>query len=165
MTMETLEKKERLSSIKNRLFAVCIACYCTLAITMPAFADGTDSITSGVKTGLKKVYDILTAIVLPIGVVALGVCAVKIIWGNQKSAEEGKAMIVRIVIGLAIIFLAPLLVNEIAGWFKDQSSTADVFKGSTAGTSSSSGGSTSGGTGGGSLRAAVDYIKYGLAAV
>ena len=117
--MEIMEHG-RIAEIKTKSFNFCVAAYSILSSVMTAYAAGTaGAIEEGVKSGLKEVYNILTAIILPIGVVALGVCAVKIVWGNQKSAEEGKSALVRIVIGLALIFIAPLLVEQIAGWFQN----------------------------------------------
>ena len=91
-----------------------------------AYADINEIITP-IKTGLGDVYNVMLAIVLPIGAVAVGVCGIKIIWGNQKSAEEGKSAIIRILVALAVVFLAPLLISSVSGMFKNYSNTSGVF--------------------------------------
>jgi len=82
---------------------------------VPAYA--TDAITSGVNQGTQKIWNILTSIVGPIGAVALAVCAVKMIWGNARSADEAKGTLVRIIVAIAIVFLAPSIIKMISGWF------------------------------------------------
>lgn len=104
-----------MKKIKNKTREIGIMIFSALCTATPAYA--AENIASGIESGLDKVYDILKTIVIPIAVVACAICGIKIIWGNQKSAEEGKSALVRIVLGLAFLFLAPLLVKEIAGWF------------------------------------------------
>lgn len=82
-----------------------------------ALASGTDAIQTGINDGAEQVYNIITAIVGPIAAVALAVCAAKILWGSQKAAEEAKGFAVRMIIALLLVFGAPMIVNQVKGWF------------------------------------------------
>ena len=84
--------------------------------SVPAWASA-DAITNGVNQGTQKIWNILTTIVGPIGAVALAVCAGKMIWGSARSAEEAKNTVIKIIVAMAIVFLAPSIVSMISNWF------------------------------------------------
>ncbi len=112
---------EKLGEIKTKVtslaFAFMVAAYCTVMTAAPALADGVSEITSGIVGGTQKIWNILVAVVAPIAAVSLAICAVKILWGGQKAAEEAKSTAIRIVIGVALVLLAPSLVKAVKGWF------------------------------------------------
>ena len=86
------------------------------AISMPAMADS-GAIINGISNGTQQIWNILVGIVAPIAAVALAICAIKIIWGGQRAAEEAKSTAIKIVIGIAIVLLAPSIVSAVRGWF------------------------------------------------
>ena len=90
-----------------------------MAAPMAAFAESDVSaqVTSGVTDGLTKAYDVLKTIATPIALIALVVCGIRMLVGNAKSAEEAKGTIIKIVLAMAVIYLAPLLVRLIISWF------------------------------------------------
>lgn len=116
--------------IRKAAYAAWIAGSLALTGGVSAYADnGLGALTDGLTGGLGQIYNVLLAVALPIGVVALGVCGVKILWGSQRSAEEGKSAIVRIVIALTIVFLAPIIISTIKSWIKpsDSSAASEIF--------------------------------------
>ena len=126
--MENVKKGKRSRRALNEM---AVAVITALVTVVPAFADTngglSSQLTSPIKQGLSEVYSLMTAIVLPIAVIVLAICAIKIIWGNTKSAEEGKATIVRVIIALALIYLAPLLISTVSGWFSSYSTQGGIF--------------------------------------
>lgn len=77
----------------------------------------TDKIENGIFSGAAQVYNILTAIVGPVAATLLAINAAKIIWGNQKAAEEAKSFLVKMLVALFFIFAAPLIIGMVVGPF------------------------------------------------
>ena len=61
----------------------------------------------------------MTAIVLPIGAVAFAWNAFKMLFGGQKGMEEAKRNMLIIVVVVALVWLAPIVIEQVNGWFKD----------------------------------------------
>lgn len=100
-----------------------ITCFATEAGT-----GGTqDAIVSGVKTGTKAIYNIITAIVAPIAAIVLSAVALKALVGDARDIEGMKKKIFLIVIVVAVIWLAPLIIEQVGGWFSGSSSNSSVF--------------------------------------
>ena len=99
---------------RNRasIMGLMTAAYCYAVTAMPALAD-TAAITNGIVSGTGKIWDILKAIVAPIAAIALAICAVKMLWGSQRAAEEAKSTAIKIIIAIAIVFLAPSIVTAL----------------------------------------------------
>lgn len=82
------------------------------------FADGTiTDITSGVQSGMSQIYTLIKGILLPIAAVALALCLLGMLFGGQKGMEKGKQYGIIVVLVIAGIYLAPIIVNTISGWF------------------------------------------------
>ena len=62
------------------------------------------------------VYTIVKAVAAAIAVVAVAVAAFKIITGGEKGMESAKTIFVYVLVGIIIVFLAPLAVNTIRKW-------------------------------------------------
>lgn len=118
----------RASKISNKVAGVMTALYCAAVTMIPAYASAdVGGITAGIASGTQAVWDILKAIVLPIAAIMLAVCGVKLIWGGQRAAEEAKSLIVKIVIGVGLVMIAPSAVSVMKGWFNSGStSMADL---------------------------------------
>ena len=125
--MKIKEKSEIFKRINKVLISLGTMVYMFLGTSAPAFADDLDQITSSVNTGLGKVYGIMSAVVLPIAAVYLAYSAFKIFTAGSRSAEEAVGMFIRVFIVLGLIYLAPLIVVTIKGWFSNISSTTNVF--------------------------------------
>ena len=107
------------SKLSAKVSGAMAAMYCAMATMMPAFAEAANisAITTGIASGTQAVWDILKAVVLPIAAIMLAICGVKLIWGGQRAAEEAKGLIVKIVIGVGLVMIAPALVSTMRGWF------------------------------------------------
>lgn len=123
-TMETIAMKANSVSMRVRkvLYSAGLALTTsTLTVNMALAAksnnDPSDQISAGVKKMCLQIFNIISAVVGPIACVALAAVAITIIWGNQQSTEKAKSFAVRLVIGCAIVFLAPLIILQITGWF------------------------------------------------
>ncbi len=110
--MRETEKKRILRGLPARTAGALL-----FAAGGPAAAADSGEIISGISNGTQQIWNILVGVVAPIAAVALAVCAIKIIWGGQRAAEEARSTAVKIVIGIAVVLLAPSIVSAIKGWF------------------------------------------------
>ena len=78
------------------------------AISVPAMADS-GAIINGISNGTQQIWNILVGIVAPIAAVALAICAIKIIWGGQRAAEEAKRRMIKAYFNVA---LRPLFLSS-----------------------------------------------------
>lgn len=126
----------KIASLKTSAVFLMTAMYCTMmssnvVLANQATGDVTNAITSGLSSGAEQIWGMLRTVVMPLAAVALAVCAVKILWGGQKAAEEAKSLAIKIVIAVALVMLAPALVGVIRGWFAGASKWSDAFGGGT----------------------------------
>ena len=105
---------------------VFIVALMVVLMTVTAFADPSDAIVTGVKTGTKAIYTIITAIVAPIAAIVLSATALKALIGDARDIEAMKKKVFLIVIVVAVIWLAPLIIEQVGGWFSS-SNTGSVF--------------------------------------
>ena len=105
---------------------VFIVALMVVLMTVTAFADPYDAIVTGVKTGTKAIYTIITAIVAPIAAIVLSATALKALIGDARDIEAMKKKVFLIVIVVAVIWLAPLIIEQVGGWFSS-SNTGSVF--------------------------------------
>ena len=124
-TMDTSKKVRKALTLVLTLTLV-FAMMCVVAGASGAAASG---IESGVKQGLGQIYRILTSIVVPVAVVCLAFAAYQVFTGGERGMESAKKIILYTVIGVGIVYLAPLIIQEVGGWFSttSESSRADVF--------------------------------------
>lgn len=69
--------------------------------------------------GVLPFYAILTRIALPVAALFIAIAAFKLIFGSEQEANKAKSTMIRVIIGLAIIYAAPYLVATVGGWFQD----------------------------------------------
>lgn len=89
-----------------------------------AFAAPTtsDAIQNGIKDGTSQLYSIMTAVVIPIAAVFFAWNAFKALFGGERGMEQAKKNMLTIVVVLALVYLAPVIIQQVSGWF---SSTSD----------------------------------------
>ena len=92
-----------------------------LSVMLFSFAFAGSQIQTGIKTGAQKVWDILKAIVLPLGAVAIAVCFLWILFDGERGMEKGKKFLLRVIIVVAVVYLAPPILSEVGGWFNGSS--------------------------------------------
>lgn len=105
------------------IIAIVTAMFCSFALAADPTAP-TDAIEDGVKTGLSQLYSIMTKLVVPVAVVVLAWCAFKVFAGGQKGMEEAKKTALITIIVIAIVYLAPLIVQQVASWFESSMDTS-----------------------------------------
>ena len=95
--------------------------------TVNVFAtDTTGEIESAVSSGLENAWTLLRAIGIPVAIVAVAICAFQFFLNGDKGMETAKKRILYIILGIAILLLAPLLVTKVVGWFSSNSSWSTV---------------------------------------
>lgn len=105
---------------KKELFFFFSVAILIFAFLLPntAFATGTDNvIQKGVNEGASRIWKIIATIVVPIGGCLLAWNVFTAIFGGERGMEAAKKNILIIVLVLILVFLAPQIVNMIAGWF------------------------------------------------
>lgn len=108
---------------------VLIVALMMVMMTITCFATGgstSDAVVNGVKTGTKAIYTIITAIVAPLAAIVLSATALKALIGDARDIEAMKKKVFLIVIVVAVIWLAPLIIEQVGGWFSSNN-TGSVF--------------------------------------
>ena len=80
-----------------------------------------DSIQSGISSGANSAYGVMKAVILPIAALALAWCGFKALFGGQKGMEEAKKYALIIIVVVAIVYLAPIIIEQVGGWFANSS--------------------------------------------
>lgn len=122
--MKTLEKNR---SLKIKVEAFLLALWCTIMTTVPVFATGDGGeIAQNITRGTERVWNILVAIVGPLAGIALIICLVQILWGGQRATENAKNTVVKIIVVIAGVLLAPTIINQIGTWFSKGTWTFNI---------------------------------------
>lgn len=119
-------KKRRLRSVLVMMMTIVLVFAMTMLPALAASPNAGDAIQGAVKSGLSEVYKVMTAIVVPIAVIAIGFAAFKIFTGGEKGMEQAKKIILVTIAGLVIVYLAPIVIKQLSGWF-DGYGTGGVF--------------------------------------
>ena len=118
-----LQPQVKLTKFQKAFVAFGVIMIVAMALAMFPLAGGTDTtgtaIQNGIKNGTHQLWNIMTAIVLPIGAVAFAWNAFKMLFGGQKGMEEAKRNMLIIVVVVALVWLAPIVIEQVNGWFKD----------------------------------------------
>lgn len=113
----------------RKVTSIALVLVLVLASTALCFADGaTTAIESGVKEGLQSIYKLLIAIALPIAAIALAVAGFNFFMGGERGADKARKIIIYTVIGVVVVFVAPLLIEAVQSWFGKMSDTSSVWQ-------------------------------------
>lgn len=107
-------------SLGRMLLVLCMAIVATAALLLVASAAPSttgSAITNGVKGGAQQLFNLMEAVVIPIGAICFAWNAFKVFFGGERGMEQAKKNILLIVVVLALVFLAPPIVKEVGGWF------------------------------------------------
>ena len=134
VTLNDVSFQERVTDRFNSAVACVSGAAASMAVAgISAFADGEGETTaamgnveSGIKSGLGDLWGLLKGIAVPIAAIAAVFCAFSIITGGEKGMEKAKKIALYLIIGLAVVYLGPLLVQTVASWFSD-AGTTNVF--------------------------------------
>ena len=92
-----------------------------MMMTVTLAAESAGNIEGGIKAGTQQLYNIMTAVVLPIAAVFFAWNAFKALFGGERGMEQAKKNMLTIVIVLALVYLAPVVVTQVGGWFSPSS--------------------------------------------
>jgi 4-amino-4-deoxy-L-arabinose transferase-like glycosyltransferase len=137
-TLNDLGFRSRAVDACDRVASACVGFGATTsALLITAFASNTttsadeaaNNVVSGISTGLGSLYKVMTAVAIPIAAIVAAFCAFYILAGGDKGMEKAKKIGLYTAIALAIVYLAPLLVTMVQGWFETagDSATEAVF--------------------------------------
>jgi len=110
--------------------AVVLCLVCALAFGMMVTAYATPAIQAGITNGMKEAFDLLKAIVTPIAAVVFAIYGLGMLFGGQRGMESGKKGMLICALAIAAVWLAPLAVEAVKGWF-DGVGESGVFSSST----------------------------------
>lgn len=121
-------------SIRKIIALMAVMIMAAALCVSPAFAAPTPGVTpnpgeaiqQGVNMGLKQIYLIITAVCVPIAVVVVAFAAIKIFTGGEKGMQQAKTIFISVGVALGVIYLAPIVIQQVAGWFSSYSDT-NVF--------------------------------------
>lgn len=126
----TADVQTEIANIRRVMFVLVAAVLLFALILQPAFAGSGDTIGTiedGVRKGLGEVYKIMSAIVIPIACLAFGFAAFKIFTGGEKGMQTAKMTILYTIIGLVIVYAAPVVIQQVSDWAKSSFGQTDVF--------------------------------------
>lgn len=121
---------EQSNHTKKFMYAFGTVMIMIMMMAICAFAAGAgESIQNGINTGALQIWNILKAVVGPIGGALFAWNGVKALFGGEKGMEQAKKNMLIIVIVMVIVFGAGVIISQVQGWFKDTG--AGVFNGIT----------------------------------
>lgn len=120
-------KIERLMKKASVLYASLMTTLMMSVVNSYAAETTQSVIEEGIKDGALQIYEIMVAVIVPIAAVVFVWTAFKMIFGTSRDSAETKKNVITIVITLALVFLGPLIIEEVAGWFSSLDATS-VFK-------------------------------------
>lgn len=115
-----IQGANKLNSMSGKVKGLMVAAYIAVMTAAPALAT-TNTIVDGVSKGFNSLWNILVGVAFPVAAIALAVCAIKMLWGGQKAAEEAKSTAIRIIVGICIVLMAPGIIATVKSWFTQSS--------------------------------------------
>lgn len=95
---------------------------------MAVFADDDVDVTSQIAavesavTALSgSIYNIFTGVLLAVATVSFAWAAFKMFFGGEKGLEQAKATMLTVSIAIMIVYLAPLMIQQVRNWFSNSS--------------------------------------------
>lgn len=121
--MYKLAEHRETGGLMNAVAGVAASAFGAMCTVMSAFASsGTaGTITTAVNSGAQQIWNILRSIAVPIAAVALAFNVFKMLFGSTREADAAKSRVIILVVAIALVFLAPKLVEEVVGWFAPSS--------------------------------------------
>lgn len=112
--------------LTNKKMSILLGCAMVVGLVLamgllfPDFAFAAnpgDAIQKGVKQGSGAIWRIMTAVVVPVAAVLFAWNVFRAIFGGERGMESAKRNIFTIIIVIALVLLAPVIVQQIGGWF------------------------------------------------
>lgn len=114
---------------KRMMRIISLVLMMVMLFTSAAFASGsntTEEFEEGVKEGLGGLYGLMRSGAVWIAIIAVGFAGLALIMSGQNGYDKAKQTIGKVIIGIALVFLAGVIVTQISGWFDGVG--ADPFK-------------------------------------
>ena len=111
----------------RRIACIVIALSLILSFAAMAFATGGDptDISEAVENAGQKIWNTLIDISIPVGLVVIVAAGLMLIISHgERDIEKLKKTLVYIIVGYALVFLAPIVLSTIVSMFKGQGSAA-----------------------------------------
>lgn len=119
-TQTVIPASKRRAGLKKAARLVCIMVLCLGLFVCSAFAaeagTAAGAIETGIKNGTMQIYKIIQAIIIPIAAVIFAVNGIKMLGGEREMESAKKTMII-CVVAIAVVLLAPVIVNQVGSWF------------------------------------------------
>lgn len=115
--------------IKYARLALITVCIVNLLMMMAFPALAADSIESRIAGGMQDVYKVIIAVCVPIAVIAFAFAGFQAFAGGEKGMEKAKKTALYTIIALGIILLAPIIINQVAGWFESGTGDTSIWNG------------------------------------
>ena len=124
--MNTPAVSGRMAAVRRFLS---VSCPMLPLLSTAAYATS-DNIASNINSGIYGLYDIATKVVLSVALVAVIVIGFNILTGGDRGMDVARGRAVRVVLAVLIVYLAPLLIENLGGWVTAQSSVStDILPG------------------------------------
>lgn len=103
---------------KRVIILLCFAAVVLFLLTMPAFASNTTTtIETEIKNGTQSIYDLFKAILAPIAVIMVVWNVYKALFLGDRGMESAKKGVLIVLCVVAVVYLAPVIVTTVSGWF------------------------------------------------
>lgn len=103
---------------KRVIILLCFAAVVLFLLTMPAFASNTTTtIETEIKNGTQSIYDLFKAILAPIAVIMVAWNVYKALFLGDRGMESAKKGVLIVLCVVAVVYLAPVIVTTVSGWF------------------------------------------------
>lgn len=113
------------SRVSEALLGLSISLYFTIANAIPMFADGegagifdSSSIEEGIQHGSDAMVDLLKSIATPVIIVIAAIAGFQLLVGDERTMQKSKATLLRVILGVGIIYGAVAIGRTLVGWFE-----------------------------------------------
>ncbi len=89
--------------------------------------EAAQTIGEHIAEGGQQVYGLLTTVMIPVMVVFVGYYAIKGIFGGDRGMEQAKTGIFRLILIMALVYLAPVIITTARSWFGGFKDGTDVW--------------------------------------
>lgn len=109
----------RKKALIKKLIIVCLLVAAVAAMMCcPAMAKGGGGDVAGkISDGLENFWGTLKMISIPVAIIGAVLMGYKLFFNGQKGMENAKADALKIILFIAIVLLAPRIIETIVGWF------------------------------------------------
>lgn len=116
-----LSAGRKTARIRRFLAVLCAVCLGLSLLSTAALAASAEDIASNINSGIYRLYDIATKVILSVALVAVIIIGFNILTGGDRGMDIARSRAIRVVLAVIIVYLAPLLIENLGGWVTSQS--------------------------------------------